>query len=832
MKKSLLLLFLLSFFNLSAQNEPSSSNRILQNLQKLNTLGSVLYIAAHPDDENTRLLAYMANERHYRTAYLSLTRGDGGQNLIGTEQGDELGLIRTQELLAARRIDGAEQFFTRANDFGFSKNPEETFSIWGKEDILRDVVWTIRKFRPDIIITRFPTTGEGGHGHHTASAILAVEAFDAAADPKRFPEQLKYVQVWQPKRLFWNNFMPSRDAKTDLSGMLKLDAGTYNALLGESIGEIAAKSRSQHKSQGFGVKITRGEMLEFFTQLKGDPVKADLMEGIFSGWSRIANGGQITLAIQSLISGYDPFHPEATIPKLVEIHSMINKIDDAFWKEIKGRELEDILIQCAGVFADFTAADHAVSPGQVVPTTFSFIFRQANMVNLLSMKATGIVDSVKFKNIFKNKIYEEKVDLTIPAGISSSNPYWLEKPHAAGVFVFNDVLLTGTPESKPTISSTVTFSINGIRITRNYPLIYKWVDPVKGELSRIVQVLPKVTAVFNAPVFTFTSTDSHTVIITLNGNGDSLNGELSLNLPEFIECRPKKLPVTLGKNKSQTYSFILSVSPTREVKPEMRTDVTVELKDLQTNKTQVLKSVERISYDHIPIQTRIKDASFVLVHTSMIRKGINLGYVVGAGDEVATCLINAGYTVTMLDEKYMKPELLKAFDAIIVGIRAFNANENMGTYMPSLLEYVKDGGTLIEQYNTKNWISNVKVQPGPYAFEISRDRVTDEKATMKILVADHPVFSFPNRITQADFDGWVQERGLYFPEKWDAAYTPLLECGDPGEPAKQGALLVADYGKGKFIYTGISFFRQLPAGVPGAYRLMANLIGLGKYDGK
>ncbi len=832
MKNFLFLINIFFFINLPAQNRRSSGDNVLLDLQKLNTLGSVLYIAAHPDDENTRLLSWLANERHFRTAYLSLTRGDGGQNLIGTEQGEELGMIRTQELLAARRTDGAGQFFTRANDFGFSKNPEETFKIWGKEEILRDVVWVIRKFKPDVIITRFPTTGEGGHGHHTASAILAMEAFDAAADPKRFPDQLKHVTVWKTKRLFWNNFMPSRDAKTDVSGMLKLDVGTYNPLIGESIGEIAARSRSQHKSQGFGVKITRGEMLEYFTQLKGDTVKGDLFETIPTGWTRVESGAAITISIQSAIETFNPFHPEATIPKLVETYALINQINDPFWKEIKIRELEDILIQCAGIYADYTSSEHSVTPGQTVSSTISFIFRQSNMVNLLSMKNPVSADSVKFKSVFKNKLYEQKADIKIPAEMPVSNPYWLEKAHRPGIYEIPDIKLTGNPESAPPLSTDLTFSVNGIRITRNYPLIYKWVDPVKGELSRIVQVLPEVTASFNAPVFTFSGNDVHTVSVTLNANADSVNAELSLQLPEFIQCLPAKLPVAIGKGKTQTYSFLLSVKPTREIKPEMHTDVKAVLSFPENKNAITLKSVTRIAYDHIPVQTKIQDASFVLVHTNMIRKGLKIGYVEGAGDEVANCLINAGYSVTMLDEKQMKPELLKQYDAVIIGIRAFNANEKIGGYMKPLLEYVKNGGTLIEQYNTKNWISDVTVQPGPYAFEISRDRVTDENAEMKILAADHPVFSYPNKITKEDFNGWVQERGLYFPEKWDPAYTALIECADPGEPAKQGALLVADYGSGKFVYTGISFFRQLPAGVPGAYRLMANLIALGGYDGK
>jgi LmbE family N-acetylglucosaminyl deacetylase len=324
-------LLLLLGHNLFAQNSaPATAGEILLGLQKLNTTGAVLYIAAHPDDENTRLLAWLANERKLRTGYLSLTRGDGGQNLIGKEQGEMLGLLRTQELLAARRTDGAEQFFTRANDFGFSKNPDETFSIWDRDSVLADVVWTIRKFRPDVIICRFPTTGEGGHGHHTGSAILASEAFEAAGDPKRFPHQLAYVSTWQPKRLFWNTFNFGT-TNTTSPDQLKVDAGVYNSLLGKSYGEIAAESRSFHKSQGFGTAKSRGEALEYFKQLKGDSVKSDLFEGIDQSWSRMPQAAKIGRLTAAAVKSFRPLNPEASVPQLVTIYKTLSAInsDDA-----------------------------------------------------------------------------------------------------------------------------------------------------------------------------------------------------------------------------------------------------------------------------------------------------------------------------------------------------------------------------------------------------------------------------------------------------------------------------------------------------------------------
>ncbi|HSY62604.1 MAG TPA: PIG-L family deacetylase, partial [Cytophaga sp.] len=328
--KRLFVLFLVTLFitnSTLAQTPTVSSADILQKLQKLNTVGSVLYIAAHPDDENTRLLPYLTYERKYRTAYLSLTRGDGGQNLIGKEQGEPLGLIRTQELLAARRIDGAEQFFTRANDFGFSKNPEETFNFWNKDSILADVVWVIRTFKPDVIITRFPTTGEGGHGHHTASAILAVEAFSAAADPARFPEQLKYTTVWQAKSIFWNTFSFGT-INTTSEDQIKINIGGYNPLLGRSYGELASENRSMHKSQGFGTAKTRGDNTEYFKQLGGDKVSTDIFENINSTWNRFAATKPIGESISKIISKFDAQHPETIVPDLTALYKQIQVLDE------------------------------------------------------------------------------------------------------------------------------------------------------------------------------------------------------------------------------------------------------------------------------------------------------------------------------------------------------------------------------------------------------------------------------------------------------------------------------------------------------------------------
>src|SRR6202012_2711831 len=324
LRLTLLFLFVFSYV-FSQSNPPQDLGTIEQSFKKLNVLGSVLYVAAHPDDENTRLLAYLAAEKHYRTGYLALTRGDGGQNLIGDEQSEVLGLIRTQELLAARRVDGAEQFFTRANDFGFSKGPDETLKIWDKEKVLGDVVWVIRNFRPDVIICRFPTTGEGGHGHHTSSAILAQEAFTAAADPKRFPEQLKYVQPWQAKRLLWNTFSFGT-VNTTAPDQFKINVGVYNPILGEGYGEMAAESRSNHKTQGFGSARQRGDAYEYFKTILGDAPKEDLMDGINTSWARVKGAEDIGTEAEKIRKDFEIDHPEKSVPALIKLLDKVEKV--------------------------------------------------------------------------------------------------------------------------------------------------------------------------------------------------------------------------------------------------------------------------------------------------------------------------------------------------------------------------------------------------------------------------------------------------------------------------------------------------------------------------
>lgn len=823
MKYPKIILFLICVSTFTSRIYSQTPGEILLNLKKFQACARVLYVAAHPDDENTRLISYLENSRYYQTAYLSLTRGDGGQNLIGNEQSEELGLIRTQELLAARREDGGEQFFTRAYDFGYSKNPEETFSIWNHDEILSDVVFVIRKFRPDIIIARFPTNGDGGHGHHTASAILAAEAFKAAADPAKFPEQLKLVSIWQAKRLFWNNFARWRNPDADMSGSLPLEINDYIPQRGLSVGEIAANSRSCHRSQGFGTAPQYGSIMEYFDLLDGTPVKSDILENIPADWKKYSVSGDFPSKIESAIQSFNPQKPSSSIPALLEIHDELSAMNEFPEKGEKLQLLNHIIASCAGLHLQLNSNKETLIPGEDAEFTLLAISRN-NEAKLKELHINGENILDKTFDLKSNKLLENKFNFHVPDNAAFTNPYWLEKPHGKGSFTITDPSKTGQPDVDPAFNADVEIWFGKTRINVQIPVLYRKVDPSRGELSHPLTIQPAIQAKTNVDVLVLSGSDKRELIVEISGPG-SAGGKIYPELPASVfTCEPQFYELN-DEEPFRILKFKLSISPNRMFKPDSA--YVVNLIYERDEKKELLQSLTQIKYDHIPDQTWIKPASIKLVHLNMKRMVQNIAYIEGAGDKVADCLTNAGYHVTMLNNEEIRAENLQNFDAVVMGIRAFNTRTDIPVIMPELLKYTENGGTFIVQYNTKNWLSDVSLDPGPYTLSISRNRVTDEDAKITFLAPDHPVLNVPNKITNADFEGWVQERGLYFPDKWDEKYTALISAADPKEAPSSGMILAAEYGKGHFIYTGISFFRELPAGVPGAYRLFANILAFG-----
>ncbi len=861
--RKVLVVFVISFNAFLAFGQTPktyTASEILLQLKKLNVLGSVLYVAAHPDDENTRLLGYLANEKLYRTGYLSLTRGDGGQNLIGDEQGIDLGLIRTQELLSARRIDGAEQFFSRAYDFGYCKSSEEALRIWGHDKILSDAVWVIRKFRPDVIIARFPEDSRAGHGHHAASGIIAREAFDAAADSTKFPEQLKQgVVVWQAKRLLWNTFNFG-STNTTSEDQFKLEVGMYNPLLGKGYGEIAALSRSQHKSQGFGVSAQRGSAIEYFTTVRGDQPVNDLMDGVDVGWGRTGKN-ELTDSVKQIIRNYDVQHPEHSVAALIELRQILHRLkisfitpiekstEDAkakgnkrplqssssskqpsfatnapFWAMHKEDDIYKLIEQAGGIFMEATAVNQLNVIGDSIKINLAFNNRTGLPIDRVMVSVFGV--NYTFDDFKTNEQKTKTVTATISDIVQASQPFWLERglDQGKGSFDIRQQTLIGKPE---VYDYEANFQLTiGKEVYQFFkPVLYKYTDPVKGELYQPIQLVNPVfiNSIQNIIIFKnddvnkkqevkfslqFNTPLDDTANFSYQYNGSSRKiFDSMMHIPKMAV---RNINVVLNSDsiKKNTKEYLGGILSSKAFKDNQ------------------LFTLAKIKYDHIPdIFYNYYDGVAILKMDLKIA-GSRVGYIAGAGDKVPQALTDMGYTVVMLAEKDLKVVNLKQYDAIVTGVRAYNTNEWMNNVYDVLMDYVKAGGILLSQYNTSNQIGPVKAKMAPYPFNISRNRVTDETAKVNFLLPNHPALNYPNKITEKDFDGWIQERSIYNAEKVDSNYQRILSMKDPGENENEqdGSLIIANYGKGRFVYTGLVFFRELPAGVPGAYRLFANLI--------
>jgi LmbE family N-acetylglucosaminyl deacetylase len=800
-------------------------------LRRLGVTGGALYVAAHPDDENTAMLSWFASERLVRAAYLSVTRGDGGQNLIGEETGALLGVIRTHELLQARKIDGAEQMFTRAIDFGYSKSPEETLRIWGREAVLADVVWAIRKFQPDVVVTRFPPTGEGGHGHHTASAILAEEAFAAAGDPTKFPEQLAHVSVWQPKRIFWNRFSFGRAIDPNdpaVAKSLRVDLGTYNALLGRAYTEIAAESRSQHKSQGFGSAERRGSILNYLDQRGGDPATTDPLEGIDTSWSRYPGGETVGALLKRAADSFDENKPASTVPILIEALNALARLratpewSDVSkpWLEKKEQDILAAIRDCAGIAIDVAASDSAVVPGSELPVSVSVVnrsdypFRLSMVTSLIA--SPGKAPGAKLEN---NKPVKTDLILKVPQRADYSQPYWLERdPKSQGLFDVADARLIGQPVDQADLTLQVTLDdprTNTLVFT--VPVVYRWTDPVKGEQIRSVDIVPPVSVKLSSGVYLFPESKSKPVTVWLRSYG-ATEGKLWLLLPQGWKSEPPLVDVKMSGKGDETRATFTVTPPAGESVAALRAEF-----QGGNGGVGVMNGIVDIDYPHIPAQRVLGKAISKTVRADIRHRGTRVGYIMGSGDDVPNILRQVGYEVTLVTDNDLDRGDFSAYDAIITGVRAYNTRKRLRLAHEKLMQYVENGGTMIVQYNTSGDDLAVPA-PGPFPFKISRDRVTVEEAPVRLVDPAHALLNTPNKITAADFSGWVQERGLYFAGEWDPRYTTLLATNDPNEPEKPGGQLVAKHGEGTFVYTSYAWWRQLPAGVPGAIRAFVNLV--------
>lgn len=829
--KLYLCFFIGSLVSLQAQQPKKlNASEIYEALQKLNVLGSVLYVAAHPDDENTRLISYMSNQVKARTAYLSLTRGDGGQNLIGPEIRELLGVIRTQELLAARRVDGGEQRFTRANDFGYSKHPDETLDIWNKDDVLADVVWAIRTFKPDVIINRFDHRTPGRtHGHHTASAILSMEAFDMANEASQYPSQLQYTKTWQPKRIFFNTswwFYGSQEnfEKADKSNMLNFDIGVYYPSKGVSNNEVAALASSQHLCQGFGRLSQRGTEQEYIEFLKGEPL--DESNSVFGGidisWNRIEGGKAIGNILNTVEDNFNFKNPAAHLPQLLEAYRLLQNVKDQHWRTIKSKELLNIIEACAGLYLEVSATTPHAAPNSTVSLNIEALNRSSANIKLISYKLSTLPNAIsKEMDMVENQKLNFNEGITIPKDTHYTTPYWLNKKSTLGMYHVDNPEWIGKPETPRAAFIDFNLTIEGTPITISKPVIYRYSKPDKGELYRPFEIIPEVSASISDKVFIFDNDQQKDIEVTVKAGRDAIEGYVQMVHPNDWNVYPQKQKIEIA-NKGDVQKVVFTVIPPKGQSEGLITPM------VNVNGEFYTDELIEIDYNHIPYQTVLMPSVSKIVRLDIKKLGNNIGYIEGAGDVVPESLRQIGYNVTIIKPEQISAENLVNFDAIVIGIRAYNVLDELKFKQKFLLDYVKEGGNMVVQYNTSRGIKTDNI--APYDLQLSRDRVTDEAAEVTILQPNHPLLNFPNKVTSQDFEGWVQERGLYFPDKWSEDFTPLLSMNDKGESPKEGSLLVAKYGKGTYIYTGLSFFREFPAGVSGAYRLFANLLSAGKEE--
>ena len=846
---------------LPAQRSFSGAAEIEQSLHKLNELGTILHIAAHPDDERTAVLAYFARGRHMRAAYLSLTRGEGGQNLIGSEQGAQLGIIRTQELLAARQVDGAEQFFTRAIDFGFTRTAEETLQKWGHDRVLSDVVWVIRRYRPDVILLGFSGTSRDGHGQHQTSAIIGKEAFTAAADPKMFPEQLRYVTVWQARRLAqaagFGGFglavggrggrggsdavppgmvPPVAEAETGPDA----DTGAFNPILGYSYEELAVLSRSMHHSQGTGAMRRPGAGRSTFVVIGGPPATRDLFDGIDTTWNRLPGGSAVKTLLDEAIRHYEPEHPEKAIPWLVKARPQMAAIADPLAK-VKLAELDETIALCAGLFVEAQARQFAVAPGETLNVTASVLNRSAAKVTLEGAGVEGIWNQdghAKPAALDYNQRAEVPFRLVVPAGQAYTQPYWLVQPSTADFYRIDDQMLIGLPDTPAAAQVRFRLTVDGTGIELVRPVHHRYADRAHGERVRPLVVVPAAAVNLSEPVALFPDTAARQVQVSVQANAANAEGDLRLEAPAGWKAEPESRSFQIAVPGEQRMVTFEVTPPSGETTATLRAVARVNGRDIASG-------IQTIDYPHFPPQTLFPPSNIKLVRANIKVSAKKVGYIMGAGDEMPDALRQLGLDVTLIGQSDLEQGDLSRFDAVVAGVRAYNVRADIRANQQRLLDYVKNGGTYIVQYQTgdspdptaprgqpPNPFYQAQGAPvtttlGPYPFAVpggNKYRVTVEEAPLQFPNKDCALLQYPNHINPKDFEGWVQERGLYFAAQWDPHYQTVLSSQDPGQQPLEGGEIWTHYGKGVYIFTAYSWFRQLPAGVPGAYRLFANLL--------
>ncbi|HSF34190.1 MAG TPA: PIG-L family deacetylase [Candidatus Tectomicrobia bacterium] len=850
--------------NLPGTSTAEPAGSLVELIYRLPVYVSVLHTAAHPDDENNALLAYLARGVFARTAYLSLTRGDGGQNRIGPELFEALGIIRTEELLAARRVDGAEQFFTSAYDFGFSKSADETLAKWGREEILADIVRVIRTFRPDVIISRFAGTPSDGHGHHQAAGILTREAFFAAADPNRFPQQIaEGLQPWQAAKLFWNEFRSWRgSAPAQPAGEMSVDVGAYSPLLERTYHQLGLKAQNLHRSQ-LPPRLPRyGKHLDGFRRLdvEGSSSSKGLFDGMDLTLHRVADvvpegsaaRDRLRAALQEIqtiattaAERFRPWDPSAVVPLLLQGYERIRRLRALLrtWEldvlaadridyalSVKEREFRTALERSLGLQIEAVVATQNAVRGGTLSVSVTMFNHSPRSIALefvgLKAPAGWQVDPPPFQETLLTP--QQGTELAFQVGVPEdavlTQPYWLESPRLGERFSVADHRLLVYPFAPPLLSASWRWRIHedgfSAVVDSARAVEFPLAGHAAGDVRQPVRVVPELSLTLEPPLLIAPLTDhplQKQLNVTVVGNvaGDTI---LRLQAPVGWNVDPAEHRIALAAGQEATRRFSIQI-PASTAAGRFRIHAVANFRGKQFS-----RGYRAIAYPHIRSHLLYREA---LTNVEVFRvdtaPGLSVGYVMGAGDTVPGAIEQLGIGVSLLSPEDLASADLSRYDTIMVGARAYEFRPDLVANQQRLMDYVRDGGTVIVQYQT---LAAEGITFTPYPAKLSRARVVDETAPVTILDPAHPLFRWPNRITEQDFDGWVQERGLYFLEQWHERFMPLLESHDADEPPQRGGMVIARYGKGRYIYTGYAWFRQLPAGVPGAFRMFANLLSL------
>jgi LmbE family N-acetylglucosaminyl deacetylase len=864
----------LSSVSPTAQVRPVYSRGVaglVQAIERLRTTASAMHTAAHPDDEDTALIARLARGDHARVAYLSLNRGEGGQNIIGTELFDALGVIRTEELLQARTLDGGDQFFARTYDFGFTKTMAEAGEKWNEAVVLGDMVRAIRRYRPLVVLNGWSGTPSDGHGQHQLAGKLAPLAFAAAADPAKYPEQIaEGLRPWQARKLYVRHGFGADPA----TATLRLPTGTLDPVLGRTYNEIAMEGRSQHKSQEMGVVEARGAKasnLVLVTNLAGaaaGPAERSVFDGIDTSLVGLATlaglpAGALAAELKAMdaavaeaLAGADAVRtPAKLVPVLARglaaaraartATATLSAAADAkaeaeFLLAIKVAQFEEALVRASGVVVDALADREVASPGDTLRVTVN-LFQSDGMpatagpstiaapAGWAAAPAAPAADSAggsPVARFFREEpTRAEPWDVTVAADAPLTEPYWLRTPRTGAVFTWAGVpaALQTRPFEPPLLVARVPLTIGGLPVMVERPVEFRYADAVRGEIRRDVQIVPAVTVAFDEPLAIVATTGAaqpRTVRVRVKSETlPSGPGVVRIVPPAGWQVTPAGAPIVFA-SRGEGVSVPFTVAPPAGVAPGAYTlaaQVAIGGRTFDA-------SMQTIDYPHIQKHRLYAPAQMTARVLDLAVAPVPVGYIMGGGDRVPEAIRRLGLDVTLLSDDDLASADLSRYGAIVVGVRASESRPAFVAANARLLQFVRDGGTLIVQYQQTDYTGR-NLAPFPAGGNV---RVTDERAPVRILEPSHPAFTTPNRITAADWDGWVQERNLYAWAKFDAQYTPLLETGDPGEPLQRGGQLYAQVGKGHYVYTSYAWFRQLPAGVPGAYRLFANLLSLGR----